>query len=578
MEAAAPLLSNDMNMERLQLYISKSLRGFKTLTSINGTESVRRHLRDLRTALETVAYDSAEKCVFYLLQYIEGATFFTVLRTIPDKPLDHLAATIAIPEGTVIEAEDLYQIIREVRRKVSNPGMNAEDIAQLRVVFAREYPVDRDAGRQVPSEGRAFACRYFGGDTGVSLRDFLGDNLYQPMFTSYAGVLLADASLPFTLSGTDLTDQPLSKVVNLLPPKRIPDYVPHIFHRVFDRPFKVALGSEMEILWRRPGFEDVVQRVNVDADGIRPEAAVTADSRKTISSASFFVTSRTSDKQLPEVSIRVNGVEITDRHEFTQSELENAQVCITAPGHHAYNGTLDLASTTQALIELAERERPRAASTVVDPEAVRRAAEATRRMNSNYRLENNGKKWWVKLLLMLGGVVLALAICLLLFPGLFGDTSDEPVIPQRREADSVAPAASIASMKMQAGESAAQTPGPDSTAATAAEVKDAVDNSKAVAFLDGNSSGGWWSEKELAAYPELKGLYEALNTYDFDALTEVWPRRFPDCEWLGTIARHAANAKAKKLDPKTGAHAPNYTGSGRIHRREYINWIDRRQD
>ena len=104
-------------MERLQLYISKSLRGFKTLTEINGTESTRRHVRDLRLALEAVTYDSTEKCVFYLMQYVEGATFFTILRTIPDKPLDHLAATIAVPERLLVSADDLYKIIREVTRK-----------------------------------------------------------------------------------------------------------------------------------------------------------------------------------------------------------------------------------------------------------------------------------------------------------------------------------------------------------------------------------------------------------------------------------------------------------------------------
>ena len=213
-------------MERLQLYISKSLRGFKTLTEINGTESTRRHVRDLRLALEAVTYDSTEKCVFYLMQYVEGATFFTILRTIPDKPLDHLAATIAVPERLLVSADDLYKIIREVTRKVSNPGMNADDIAQLRALLAREYPAKADDARQVPSEGRLFACRSFGGDTGLTLRDFLGDNLYQPMFIPYAGVLLADASLPFRLSGTDLSDMPLSKVVRCCPPSVYPTMCP----------------------------------------------------------------------------------------------------------------------------------------------------------------------------------------------------------------------------------------------------------------------------------------------------------------------------------------------------------------
>lgn len=566
-------------MERLQLYISKSLRGFKTLTAINGTESTRRHLRDLRNALETVAYDSSEKCVFYLIQYVEGATFFTILRTIPDKPLDHLAATVVVPDTALVSADDLYRIVREVTRKASNPGMNADDIAQLRALLAKEYPVRTDQAVQVPCEGRTYACRYFGGDTGLTLRDFLGDNLYQPIFTAYAGVLLSDADLPFKLTGTNLSDQPLSQVVTLLPPNPVPDYVPHLFHRVFDRPFRVALGSEVEIIWRRPGFEEIVQKVIVDADGMRPESATTGETRKAISPASFFITSRSSSHQLSDVKIHVNGVEVSGQHSFTQSELENAQVTITAPGYCAYNGTIDLASTTQALIELAERPRSNAKPHETDPQLMRQAAEATRRMSGNYRSGGDGgMKWWMKLLLMLGGVALALGLCLLLFPDIFGDTSRQPVITEPAVTDTITPAASIAAMKMEAdSDAAAARPAADDAEAKVAESAPA-DDKAAAEFLDGKSTQGWWSQTDLEKYPQLKGLYNDLNNFNFDALINTWPKKLPSSEWIATIATHATDARRKKLDPKTSNHNPVYTQNGKIHRREYINWINRSQN
>ena len=568
-------------MERLQLYISKSLRGFKTLTDINGTDSTRRHVRDLRVALESVAYDSAEKCVFYLIQYVEGATFFTILRTIPDKPLDHLAATIAVPERLLVSADDLYKIIREVTRKVSNPGMNADDIAQLRALLAKEYPAKADDAVQVPSEGRLFACRSFGGDTGLTLRDFLGENLYQPMFIPYAGVLLVDATLPFRLTGTDLSDRPLSKVVTFLPPEHVPDYVPHVFHRVFDRPFKVALGSEVEVVWRRSGFEELVSRITVDADGMCPETPATDDTRKVISPVSFFVTSRSSNDRLEQVCIRVNGREITERHSFTRAELENAEVSITSPGYYPYNGRLDLASTTQALIELSERPKNSNATATADPEMMRQAAKATRLMDSKYDSSADGKKWWMKLLLVFGGVVMALGLCMLLIPSLFFSSSSEPVVAESTEADTVVPSASIAAMRMEAE---ARTQPSDKAAANeqaqpAAEPAPAEANdAAAVEFLDGNSTKGWWSQADLAKYPELKGLYDDLNNFNFDALINSWPKKLPSSKWIADIARHAGEAQRKKLDPKSGSHSPVYTGSGKIHRREYINWVNRRQN
>ena len=68
-------------MNKLQLYIYKSLRGFKSVRNINPEENVQRHIRDVRKALEILDYDPNEKYLFYLISYIENGTFFTILRT-----------------------------------------------------------------------------------------------------------------------------------------------------------------------------------------------------------------------------------------------------------------------------------------------------------------------------------------------------------------------------------------------------------------------------------------------------------------------------------------------------------------
>ncbi len=58
-------------MNKLQLYIYKSLRGFKSVRNINPEENVQRHIRDVRKALEILDYDPNEKYLFYLISYIE---------------------------------------------------------------------------------------------------------------------------------------------------------------------------------------------------------------------------------------------------------------------------------------------------------------------------------------------------------------------------------------------------------------------------------------------------------------------------------------------------------------------------
>ena len=80
-------------MNKLQLYIAKSLRGYKSLVNFNPTEDVRRHIRDMRDALAAIDYDPLEKNIFYMVRYIDEGTLLSILRTIPTEPLDQLAAT-----------------------------------------------------------------------------------------------------------------------------------------------------------------------------------------------------------------------------------------------------------------------------------------------------------------------------------------------------------------------------------------------------------------------------------------------------------------------------------------------------
>ncbi len=77
-------------MNKIQLYITKSTRTFKSMVNINPEEDVRAAVTDVRTYLEKVDYDAAEKNIFYLLKSTASGTFVTVLRT----PYPPISATI----------------------------------------------------------------------------------------------------------------------------------------------------------------------------------------------------------------------------------------------------------------------------------------------------------------------------------------------------------------------------------------------------------------------------------------------------------------------------------------------------
>lgn len=345
-------------MNKLQLYIYKSLRGFKAVRNINPAENIQRHIHDIRHALETLDYDPTEKYLFYLISYIDEGAFFTILRTIPDQPLNHLATSIFVPNGLQISAAELSDIVKRTTRMVSNPAVTPDELNELHTLFAKEYELMADAPAIVGSMGRKFAfCRY-GGDTGRSLDDFFGKNLYQTTFLPYEGVLLIDAELGVAAEGDDLTDVPATTNVALLPPEENPDgFTPHIFHRVFNRPFLVSLGQSVTITWKRQGFEDRQQEVTVDAENMVVPAIETKDSRKAISPATFFITSHASKAQVRDAVVTVNGIEINEQKIFTLAELKNADVVVQARGYAPYHVHCDLAATTQALIQLPETRK-----------------------------------------------------------------------------------------------------------------------------------------------------------------------------------------------------------------------------
>ena len=112
-------------MNRLQLYIAKSLRGYKSLVSFNPDDIVSRHVGDMRDALAAIDYDPLEKNIFYLVQYIDSGTLLSVLRTIPSEKLDHLAATIFIPAQMDISADQLGEAVHAITRKMSAPNCRA---------------------------------------------------------------------------------------------------------------------------------------------------------------------------------------------------------------------------------------------------------------------------------------------------------------------------------------------------------------------------------------------------------------------------------------------------------------------
>jgi len=557
------------------------------MVNINPEEDVRAAVTDVRTYLEKVDYDAAEKNIFYLLKSTASGTFVTVLRTIPTDLGDHLAAWIFFPSTLDISAEDAVEIVKYTTKKVAAQGLNADDLAELRGIFSKEYtPVD-DAPAIVPcrSADDEFAVRFYGDNAGTSLAELVSSR-YQLAYTPFSAVILIDDSLGITSAAPDLTHEPIENMVTVFPPDANADgFAPTIFGEPFTRPFYAPEGADIDIVWTKNGFDDITEGFKVEKTGDRPGPVATSTSKKAISAASFEITALATRQSLDgQCSITVNGCEINGTRYFTLPELASAMVTVACDGFYTYSARIDLASSTRALIQLRERHKvynfeisakssdiagmisfqintknPLTESPIDGYVVADEMQEGTTRTNHLVYHPDLGHRPLIeRAIYAAGGVIVGLLLGWLIFGGKgSSDTVETGVV-----ADSTAVTETVENVATPAG------PQP---AATATQQPAATSLDDAVRYLDTNRT---WTRTEMEQFPDLRGLYNDMNVIDRHKIVETWGPKLKESRTFQSIVEHAKMSYRKKARIKGNRNTFNAPDDERIAVQSYLNTID----
>lgn len=623
-------------MAKIQLYLAKVRNGYKSLVNFNPEEEIRRHIGDYSSAVAGVDYDPSEINIFYIVQYIESGTLLTIIRTIPDKRPDHLAATLFIGSHLDIASSTVLDIVSDTASRLTKSTLTSSDIADLRALYSTDYLEDKNTGERVPSEGRDFAWVRLGEGADADLSSLADEDFYQPAFTAYAGVIILGAEQ--TSSLPELGDTAFKGTFLLDPPQPQPQgFVPHIFHRVFDKPFTVAEDDIVEICWKRAGFEPVTETYTIDSPDFVVPLPDISHSLKSITPSSFYITAQKGSEQIPDCKITVNGKNIRDGVSFTYAELSSARVEIQAPGFFPFAGKMDLATTTQALVQLKEKHKSYRFEIPVEYESDAALEPARFTIHTRNEITQSPVRGYIvaaddieegmdhtntlvyspKVSTPNRYILIAVGVLCLLAGMLIGHYCFTPTAAQEEErvehtgdgentgapvaADEVEEPAdtyvgggavdtSMASSHTVSTETetpqnpendlaaetdaepAQETPAETSTQTNAPAVADSGDATAAVNYIDSHSS---WKKSEMEAIPALQGLFDDMNNYRFDRLAGYWADKLSASRRFQVVAEHARGAKTKR-DPRVGIHNPTYNrpGDEAIGWRGYINHID----
>ncbi len=545
-------------MSKLQLYITISHKGYRNQAEINANETVRQHVTDVSAVLEDVTYNAREKNIFYLLKYTDNGVFVTILRTIPSSPTDHLASWIFIPSDIRISNEEIEDVVKSVVEVVSKSKITSEGFNTLREIFDHIYPTLDNAGATVANFGAQYAHRFFGANSGYSLADYIGIHRYQTEYLKYAGVLLADKTRVESIYGPDLTPMPLEQMVNIFPP--LPGqrpYHPLIFGQPFNKPYLVPLMSTIEIVWECSGAVDIRQSIMVSKPNMRPdnitnpvqhasepEPHTPSAPTPAVNDTPAAPARETTEAKPDTVTTPLSGTQPIHNPTKQRNEPRFERRPEPKPASidriHIYNFEIPAKSADIAgMIHFEIQTRGTIEGSPIDGyEPSDTIQEGASRSNHLIYSPNVSKlkttAWGIAGLIT--GIVLTF-ICMSSFGNkgnaaadIFSDDEDTTVIMQN-PSDTV------------------NIPGGVTAAISAVLGPDAdVSLEKAVAYLDSNDK---WDKATLESYPDLRGLYDDMNTMNRARIIDHWGTKLQDSRKFSKIVEHTRKSLKAHKKPRT---------------------------
>ena len=248
--------------DKLGLVVENTYKGLDTLMTLNTDQRWEKYLGEIAEIREIDKGDKKNWSI-KVLQRIECGI---ILRTIcPNSGRNaYTSASIFVPWDICVSGQELSDIIIQTEdelwqwKKESSPE-------KLRALFNRQYKAVDLLESSVQTAADGIAYRYYG--EYYSLTELLEDP-YQSYYNAYEYVFLIDKESGISCKiGDDLTRKELKKSVIVNPPQKDHGFEPYIEDCRFTKSIRVTVGYLLTVLWKRDGYKTISKEIIIKVAG-----------------------------------------------------------------------------------------------------------------------------------------------------------------------------------------------------------------------------------------------------------------------------------------------------------------------
>lgn len=525
------------------------------------------------------------------MSFDEGGCFLTQQKSISGRGTDFVSGWLYIPntiDATGEEINEAYQFVRNIL-----PLADITDSKdKINEFFSKEYPAKDVHAPYVASNGEKYGYRILGHYT---LKEIVGKDRYQPYYSGYKAVFLLEKDGGVTIKKDceslfkDLTQTDIVQTCILVPPAQESlqalgsgTTIHETNGSAFDKPILATKGSKITLLLSRKDFEDIQLPVTVSSDRqVVDLSRVKQPWMKTIS-ASMFTVLNSDKKKIKNVSIFVNGKDISHKDiQLSEEACRKAQVEVSAGGYEDQTVDLDLSSSVpadnitlhrkvQEVKMKVELSNGKLGDMTIRSKDLPSGPDSPLKGYTRDTDEKSGKEIlyldpWFVLKQRLWGFLAAIAVGVSIIAfAAFDDWADTHhfklgIPPWEKDAPAVQNTADSTAID------------DDGTASQADSSLEA-----AIKYLDGQKD---WKKPEMEKYPDLNGLFDDMNNFDLDKIRYDWHDKLAGSTNFNKIYESAIKTQDNAWDPKQGSHTPAYNKPGDeiINITNYCNWLDRDQ-